>query len=65
MPLTYKQLCIVKHALRDKHNRDDDEEKVYQMLCDVVADFKERNGIDNRSSLNHEPVKRNSKSILK
>jgi hypothetical protein len=40
--LSYKQALIIKHALRDKPNRDNDEESTYQEICDAVERFKER-----------------------
>lgn len=45
--LKYKDLCIIKHALRDKF-RDESEEKVYQEISDIVQQFKEKHHIPDK-----------------
>ena len=61
--LTYKECCIIKHALRDKPNRDPAEELLYRQFCDIVAATKELHG-DNQTALNHEPVPHGSRNII-
>ena len=61
--LSYKQCCIIKHALRDKPNRDPAEELLYQQFYDIVAATKELHG-DNQTALNHEPVPHGSRNII-
>ncbi len=53
--LSYKDSCIVKHALRDKQ-RDSSEEKVYQYVCQEVQDFKKRNRIPDKPHIKSEYV---------
>jgi hypothetical protein len=40
--LSYKQALIIKHALRDKPNRDKDEDSTYQEICEAVERFSVR-----------------------
>lgn len=62
--LSYKEMCILKHALRDKLNRNADEESMYQKLYKVVAARKELWGIDNQTDINHEPVIHTSRNKI-
>lgn len=61
--LTYKECCIIKHALRDKTNRDPAEELLYRQFYDIVAAAKELRG-DNQTALNHEPVPHGGRNII-
>ncbi|HEY0267650.1 MAG TPA: hypothetical protein VGC12_00285 [Methyloradius sp.] len=68
LPVTYKQLCILKHAMRDMPYRDADEEVLYGNLTDAVTQFKDNNHIpdrDYRNDLNHEPIKGRYRGMLK
>jgi cell division protein FtsL len=39
---TLKQAYMVKHALRDKPNKDDGEQKIYEEVTEEINRFKER-----------------------
>lgn len=38
--LKYKEALIIKHALRDKENRDVDEQKIYEKFTELIEDFR-------------------------
>lgn len=61
--LTYKQCCIIKHALRDKPDRDSCEELLYKQFYNIVASNTESYG-DNRTALNHEPVPHGNRNMI-
>lgn len=66
--LSYKECCIIKHALRDKPDRNCAEEIVYKQFSILVKQYNEISafGEDNRTAINHEPVPRRSRNrILK
>lgn len=66
--LSYKECCIIKHALRDKPDRNCAEEMVYKQFSALVKQYKEILALwdDNRTAINHEPVpRRNRNRILK
>jgi hypothetical protein len=52
--ISYKQALIIKHALRDKPNRDKDEENAYQEICEAVERFKVRCHITTKSHTEEE-----------
>ncbi len=49
MLFTYKDACIVKHALRDKLNKDADELALYERLCTAVSHFQAQHHIPKRT----------------
>jgi len=61
--LTYRQCCIIKHALRDKQDRDPCEELLYKQFYNIVASGKELYS-DNRTDLNHEPVRYGTRNMI-
>jgi hypothetical protein len=66
--LSYKKCCIIKHALRDKPNKDCVEEIVYKQFSALVSRYNEISALwdDNRTAIIHEPVPYGSrKRILK
>ncbi|SEJ42949.1 hypothetical protein SAMN05660742_107110 [Propionispira arboris] len=58
LKLTYKECCIIKHALRDKRDRHCAEEMVYKQFSVLVNRCNEISELwaDNRTVINHEPV---------
>ena len=66
--LSYKECCIIKHALRDKPDRNCAEEIVYKQFSSLVQQYKEISALwdDNRTAIIHETVPHGSrKRILK
>lgn len=50
--LTYKEALVVKHALRDKADKDQAEENLLAWVTDEIEIFRERNKIVPRSVRN-------------
>jgi hypothetical protein len=43
--LKYKEALIVKHLLRDKVDRDADEQRLYEKFTELIEDFRTANSI--------------------
>ena len=60
--LSYKECCILMHALRDKV-RDRDEDQLYVKLGRVVNEVQ---SVDNKTAIVHSPIPSSSRNrILK
>jgi len=54
LKLNYKNACIVKHALRDKPNRDEDETKLFEQITEKIDARKKHYGFPDKSEVAHD-----------